>query len=290
MSNQYRQNSTQPFGNQLNNQVQHPLLEQAEAWSEQCLAKTKHLLPHLGRLCLCSTFIEDGIRMFTQWGEQRDYIDSTWGCGWFLAVCFVLINLFGQLGASFLILARKQVIPACYCLFGIILFQTVAYSILWDIKFLARSLSLAGAVLLLLADNQKDAGNVFNSVPLFDDPSKSRKSYMLLSGRILLVLMFVSLLHFNMKPLEVVRNIIGITMIILITIGFKTKLMSVVMVIWLMGLNLIFNDFWKHRTASIMYDFKKYDFFQTMTVVGGLLILIVIGPGGLSYDQRKKMY
>jgi len=285
----YRQNSTQPYGAQLNQNVQHPLLEQAEQWSEQFLAKSKHVLPHLGRLCLCSTFLEDGIRMFTQWGEQRDYIDSTWGCGWFLAICFVVINLFGQIGASVLILARKQVTPACYGLFAIILLQTIAYSILWDIKFLARSLSLAGAVLLLLADNQKDV-NVFKSMPLFDDPSKSAKSYMLLSGRILLVLMFVSLLHFNFKPLEIVRNIVGLSLIVLITIGFKTKLMSVVMVIWLMGLNLVFNDFWKHRTASIMYDFKKYDFFQTMTVVGGLLILIVIGPGGLSYDQRKKMY
>lgn len=228
--------------------------------------------------------------MITQWSEQKDYIDSTWGCGAFLAVCFVLINLFGQIGASIFILARKQVKYACYGLFGIIMLQTIAYSILWDLKFLARSLSLIGAVLLLLADNQKDAGNVFNSVPLFDDPTKSKKSYMLLSGRILLVLMFVSLLHFNFKPLEVIRNIIGISLIVLITIGFKTKLMSVVMVIWLMGLNFVFNDFWKHRTASIMYDFKKYDFFQTMTVVGGLLILVVIGPGGLSYDQRKKMY
>ena len=116
--------------------------------AEQCLSKTKHILPHMGRLCLCATFIEDGIRMITQWGEQRDYIDSTWGCGWFLAVLFVLINLFGQIGASVLILARKNVQPACYALFGIICLQTIAYSILWDIKFLARSLSLIGAVLL----------------------------------------------------------------------------------------------------------------------------------------------
>jgi uncharacterized membrane protein YphA (DoxX/SURF4 family) len=287
---QYRENSTQPLGSHLNQSVQHPLLEKAEQWSDSFLAKAKPLLPHLGRLCLCSTFLEDGIRMITQWSEQKDYIDSTWGCGAFLAVCFVLINLFGQIGASVFILARKQVIPACYGLFGIIMLQTIAYSILWDLKFLARSLSLIGAVLLLLADNQKDAGNVFNSVPLFDDPSKSKKSYMLLSGRILLVLMFVSLLHFNFKPLEVIRNIIGISLIVLITIGFKTKLMSVIMVLWLTVLNFAFNDFWKHRTASIMYDFKKYDFFQTMTVVGGLLILVVIGPGGLSYDQRKKMY
>jgi len=286
----YRQNSTTPLGASLSAQVQHPLLEKAEQWSESCLAKTKHILPHLGRLCLCSTFLEDGIRMWSQWGEQRDYIDTTWGCGWFIAVIFVMINLVGQIGASVLILARKQVLPCCYALFGIIALQTVAYSILWDLKFLARSLSLLGAVLLLLADNQKDASNVFTSVPMFDDPSKSRKSYLILSGRILLVLMFLSLLHFTMAPLDIIRNLVGIVLISLVTIGFRTKLTSVVMVIWLLMLNLMANDFWRHRSASIMYDFKKYDFFQTMTVIGGLLILVVIGPGGLSYDQRKKMY
>ena len=28
------------------------------------------------------TFIEDGLRMLSQWGEQRDYMDTQWNCGW----------------------------------------------------------------------------------------------------------------------------------------------------------------------------------------------------------------
>lgn len=90
--------------------------------------------------------------------------------------------------------------------------------------------------------------------------------------------------------MEILRNLIGCGLIVLITIGYKTRLFSVVMVLWLLILNMIYNDFWKHRSASIMYDFKKYDFFQAMTVIGGLLVLVIIGPGGLSIDERKKMY
>lgn len=35
--------------------------------------------------------------MWFQWSEQRDYIDTTWSCGYLLASSFVFLNLLGQL-------------------------------------------------------------------------------------------------------------------------------------------------------------------------------------------------
>jgi len=61
--------------------------------------------------------------MWLQWGEQRDYMNSTWGCGWILASLFVLLNLIGQLGASAVVLVRRYVVIGCGILLGIIALQ-----------------------------------------------------------------------------------------------------------------------------------------------------------------------
>uniref|UniRef100_A0A8C2X414 Surfeit locus protein 4 n=1 Tax=Cyclopterus lumpus TaxID=8103 RepID=A0A8C2X414_CYCLU len=74
------------------------LMSRAEDVADQFLRGTKHYLPHVARLCLVSTFLEDGFRMWFQWAEQSEYIDSTWSCGRLLANIFVLLNLLGQLG------------------------------------------------------------------------------------------------------------------------------------------------------------------------------------------------
>ena len=98
--------------------------------SFQFLRYGKNVLPHVARLCLISTFLEDGIRMWFQWNEQRDYISATWGCGWFLGMIFVLINLFGQLTGCAMVLSRKKVNVACGILFGIIALQVSCVCVL----------------------------------------------------------------------------------------------------------------------------------------------------------------
>merc|ERR1712018_426758 len=85
---------------------QNEILSKAEDIADKVTRSSKHVLPHLARFCLVSTFFEDGIRMWVQWSEQREYMDISWGCGWFLATLFVVTNLIGQLGAVAMVLTR----------------------------------------------------------------------------------------------------------------------------------------------------------------------------------------
>ena len=50
-------------------------------------------------------------------------MDISWGCGWFLATMFVVINLVGQLGGVALVMTRFRVEIACGVLFFIVVLQ-----------------------------------------------------------------------------------------------------------------------------------------------------------------------
>ena len=148
-----------------------------------------------------STFFEDGVRMWVQWSEQREYMDISWGCGWFIATLFVVINLVGQLGAVAMVLTRYKVDIACGVLFFIVVLQTIAYSILWDLQFLFRNLALIGALLLVLAESRVEGKSLFAGVPSLGE--NKPKMYLQLAGRILLVFMFLTLLRFEMSAMQV---------------------------------------------------------------------------------------
>jgi hypothetical protein len=93
------------------------------------LKYSKNYLPHIARLCLISTFLEDGIRMWFQWSEQRDYIAYSWGCGWLGGTLFVVLNLLGQLGPCGFVLLRKHVTYAVYVLFAVVALQVSIFFI-----------------------------------------------------------------------------------------------------------------------------------------------------------------
>lgn len=61
--------------------------------------------------------------------------------------------------------------------------------------FVCRNMALGGGLLLLLAESRSEGKSMFAGVPTMGESSP--KQYMQLGGRVLLVLMFMTLLHFD---------------------------------------------------------------------------------------------
>jgi len=192
------------------------------------------------------------------------------------------------LGAVAMVLTRYKVDIACGVLFFIVVLQTIAYSILWDLQFLFRNLALIGALLLVLAESRVEGKSLFAGVPSLGE--NKPKMYLQLAGRVLLVFMFLTLLRFEMSAMQVVQNLVGSVLMVLVAVGYKTKLSALVLVTWLNVLNFYFNAWWNIPAYKPMRDFLKYDFFQTLSVIGGLLMVVSLGPGGVSMDESKKKW
>ncbi|KAF8567056.1 hypothetical protein P879_03697 [Paragonimus westermani] len=263
------------------------LVNKLEDHADWLVRKSRRYLPHVARLCLVSTFIEDGFRLLTQWSDQIEYIKAVWRIPSFMAAIFILINIITQFTGSGLVLSRFRVNIGVGVLMFTVLLQTVGYNV-WTQIFLMRNLSLIGSLLLLLAEARQEAKSILAGLPSTGE--NAPRQYLLLGGRILIVLMFVTLIHLGGSVLYLLQSAANLVLIILVAVGYKTKLCATVLVVWLTWMNFYYNQFWAVRNDNLMWDFLKYDFFQTWSVIGGLGLVVAYGPGGVSVDDYKKKW
>lgn len=127
---------------------------------------------------------------------------------------------------------------------------------------------------------------MFAGVPTMGGNQK--QSYMQLAGRLLVIIMFITLIAFEFTIFRVVFFLVSGSLMCCVAVGYKTKLSALVLVVLLSITNVFMNSFWMVPSNRVMRDFMKYDFFQILSVIGGLLYVVALGPGGVSLDEHKK--
>ncbi|CAJ0963817.1 unnamed protein product, partial [Mesorhabditis belari] len=266
-------------------------LSKAEDLTDDFIRHTRHVLPVLARLCLVSTFFEDGCRMFQQWSDQVAFYQESWYIPPILGHLLVIHGVFGQIGSVCMILARKKIPWSVAVLGSVVLSQTILYRIFWEPKFLLRNVSIAGALIFLAAETFKEPESLFAGLPSGGDENNLRCMLMLV-GRCCLALMYLTMIKFEFSLYRMLNLFISFGLMSCVIVGYRTRLMALVVAIFFFVINFYDNAWWTVPNDSNRFyrDFMKYDFFQALSVIGGLLLVIAYGPGGVSYDDFKKQW
>lgn len=224
-----------------------------------------------------------------QWGDQTAYIKSAWGCGDFLAFAFVVFNLVFQLVPCAAILLKnedKMIVRAgVFALGTVMVTQTIAYTVLWNASFFARNLAVGGSLVLVYAETAMESKNMFAGLPSAGGAGTA--DYLQVVGRGMVIVMFLTMFKFDSFG-AILFEVVGLILMLAVAAGFRAKISALLLVILLTMQNFWSNFYWSEPSGSAVYDFKKYDFFQTLSVIGGLLLVVAYGPGGIAMDERKK--
>ncbi|KAK9764235.1 ER-derived vesicles protein erv29 [Basidiobolus ranarum] len=245
--------------------------------------------PIVGRFLLVSAFLEDSLRIYTQWDQQLRYLEKYRGFYHGSNHIFLILNLGLMLAGSFCAITKIRIHLAVIGLFSAVVSQIFGYGLFMEWSFFLRNVSMLGGILMLLSESPSKPKAIFGGLPTVQELDRS--PYFALFGRILLVLLFGSFfLTGEMTTLKLIGSCVGLIMSLMVVIGFKAKCSALMMIIFLMLFNVVMNNWWSINKNPDARNFVKYNFFQIMSIVGGLVLFLSTGPGGFSVDEKKKKY
>ena len=196
-------------------------------------------------------------------------------------------------------------------LLGVVIIQALGYGLIFDLNFFLRNLSVVGGLFMVFSESMISRNTRFAGLPTLSE--NDRRKYFLLTGRILLIFLFLGFIFQGTWSFgRLIMSIFGFGACAMVAVGFKAKWASGALVVILSIFNIVVNNWWSVAHSHPARDFLKcvfshaqsashirtqdadcihrYDFFQTLSIVGGLILLVNMGPGGLSVDEKKKNY
>ncbi|KAK7534635.1 putative COPII-coated vesicle protein SurF4/Erv29 [Phyllosticta paracitricarpa] len=260
-----------------------------EDWLDTLADPVKPYLPAIGRFLIVVTFLEDALRIITQWSDQLIYLNDYRHIPTGITHLFLIANVVAMTTCSFFIIARRHSEYAVGGLLGVVVTQAVGYGLIFDLNFFLRNLSVVGGLLMVLSDSWVRKKFAPAGLPQIDE--KDRKMYFQLAGRVLLIFLFVGFVYSgDWSFWRVLVSVLGFISCVMVVVGFKAKWSATMLVLILSVFNVLVNNFWTLHPFHPHKDFAKYDFFQILSIVGGLLLLVNMGPGQFSVDEKKKVY
>ncbi|KAF5103556.1 hypothetical protein D0Z03_000166 [Geotrichum reessii] len=289
-------NSNNVVANFLNSQdgflnKAHEYSEKIDTFLGKVGAPLKPYLPLIGRFLIVATFFEDGFRIMTQWNSQVSYIYTFRGLPYFFTVIYLALNVVFMYTGSALVMWRKNLLHAVGVLLFVVVSQALVYGLLFNFSFFCRNLSVIGGLLVVMSDafvNDRRS-LAMAGLPMMEE--KDRSKYFMLAGRVLMIFLFLAYIateHITFTGL--LGLLIGLTACGLVVVGYKARLSAAVLILILTYRNLTTNQYWAYGYENPVRDFLRYEHFQILSIIGGLLLVVNTGAGALSIDEKKKTY
>lgn len=166
--------------------------------------------------------------------------------------------------------------------------KCIFFKHIFHLILMVRYFTLLGSLLLLLVEKRSKDKTIFVGLPTIDDGQDKIRNYLQLVGRVLLILNFYNKIPREWNVLNIIIGIIHGILLVLIVVGYKTKLSSLALVIILTFNSLYSYSFFFLSLEDPFFFYCRHMFFQNFTVIGGLLYIVYYGPGGVSIDEKKK--
>lgn len=203
----------------------------------------KPYVPIIARFLLVITFLEDAVRIATQWTDQLYYLQHYQRMPWGVSHSFLIVNVILMFSASFFVLSKKYTTIAVGALFFVIILQTIGYGLIYDLNFFLRNLSVCGGLLMLLSEVLMKKRDLFAGLPSLSETDKT--TYLQLAGRVLLVALFFSFIFAGeFTVFRIIMSVLGFGVSVMVIVGFKAKYSALFLIIILSVANLILNNWW----------------------------------------------
>ncbi|KAL0958166.1 hypothetical protein HGRIS_000330 [Hohenbuehelia grisea] len=214
-------------------------------------------LPTIGRFLIVVTFLEDALRILTQWGDQIWYLQQHRSFPWGVSHTFLILNVLTMLGGSSAIILKRYSEYAVAGLLAVVIIQGFGYGLIFDLNFFLRNLSVIGGLFMVFSDSMVTRKKLFAGLPSISETD--RKKYFLLAGRVLLIFLFIGfILQGEWSIVRVFVSIVGLAACIMVAVGFKAKWSAAFLVVVLSAFNVFANNWWSVHSAHPQRDFLKY--------------------------------
>lgn len=96
---------------------------------------------------------------------------------------------------------------------------------------------------MVLGDSVVKKSRAFAGLPSIDE--KDKRMYIQLSGRILLIFLFIGFVFAGEWGIgRIIVSLFGLVACVMVVVGFKAKLSAVLLVVLLSVFNILVNNFW----------------------------------------------